>query len=163
MSVESDPVPPVPEHAAPLTENQVSPAPGKMFSHPWTRWFVSIREKINVINDILAGIAALINGQGFIIIDGDEVHLRTIQGTTGDIDVADGDGVAGDPTISSAIILGTPGTYGDSLNIPVITVNEVGKVTAISEVPAAGGGGANSRITTTGDIRRTTQNDLRIT
>ena len=65
MSVQSDPVPPVPEHTPPLKEDEVSRGMMRFFNQTWTRWFVSLRDKINVINDSLASIA-VVTGDGLL-------------------------------------------------------------------------------------------------
>jgi hypothetical protein len=39
-------------------------------------------------------------------------------------------------------VLGNPGTYGSSTFIPVLTVNQFGQITNITQVPASGGGAA---------------------
>lgn len=140
MSVETDPVPPVPEHTPPLKEDEHNPQIGKYFNHVWTRWFVSLREKINVLNESLVNLGS-VSGTGFLVKNGAAWLLRTITGTAGDIVVTDGDGAAGNPVISSAATGVTAGTYGDGTNVPQITVNAVGKVTDIVEVPITGGGG----------------------
>ena len=50
MSVQSDPLPPVPEHTPPLKEDEISRGMLRFFNQTWTRWFVSVRDKVNVIN-----------------------------------------------------------------------------------------------------------------
>lgn len=140
MSVQTDPLPPVPEQAAPLTEDQISPPQGKLFSHPWTRWFTSLREKVNALNESLINLAD-VSGTGFLAKDGASWLVRSIQGTLGRISVINGTGAAGNPTIDLESSGVTPGIYGDSSNVPVITVDTYGRITAISTVPVSGGGG----------------------
>ena len=130
MSVETDIVPPVPEHTPPLQEDNGKNHPGKSFNHVWTRWFVSLREKINVINDQLTTLSQLIGG-GFIVVDGNTVAQRTIQGTSGRISVTNGDGIAGDPTIDF-VNVGTAGTYGGAILGLNISTDASGRVTATS-------------------------------
>jgi len=55
---------------------------------------------------------------------------RTITGTAGQIDVANGNGVAGNPTISLPNV-GTAATYGSNLQIPVITTDAQGRVSSV--------------------------------
>jgi hypothetical protein len=50
----------------------------------------------------------------------------------------------GDVTLDHDTSLVVPGTYGDSTNIPQITVDEFGHIQEIVESPAAGGGGGGS-------------------
>lgn len=100
MSVETDPVPPVPEHSAPLREDQFQPIEGKLISQPWARWFTSVREKINVINALLVSLGKLV-GSGFIVSTGTSATVRTLQQGPG-ISISNGSGVADDPTISHA-------------------------------------------------------------
>ena len=53
-----------------------------------------------------------------------------------------GFGNTGSPvTLTLATVLSSPGTYGSSTNIPVITVNGKGLITGISQVPFSGGTG----------------------
>lgn len=54
---------------------------------------------------------------------------RSITGTIGHVDVSNGDGVAGNPTISLPSV-GTAGTYGSATQVPVITTDAQGRVTS---------------------------------
>jgi hypothetical protein len=59
-----------------------------------------------------------------------------------------GSGIAGsiiNLTISN--VLSSPGTYGSSTKIPVLTVNSKGQITSISEVNSAGGGSGTGTVT----------------
>lgn len=67
-----------------------------------------------------------------------------ITGLTGDV-VATGPGVVPAELSDTGV---TPGTYGDTTNIPVLTVDVDGRVTAASEVAAAGTG----TVTNTGTL-----------
>ncbi len=107
------PLPPVPSLQPPLQDvKNGREAPNNFaFNVPWTQWFVQVREKINVINSILVAFSQVIGG-GLVVSDGTgTATTRTIQGTTGEIGVADGDGIAGDPTISLVATGITPGKY----------------------------------------------------
>lgn len=79
MSVQDEPVPPVPEHTPPKKEDEGSPNSGKYFSPVWTRWFISIREKINVINDVVASLSRLLGSGGIVTVDpnGDAAVVET--------------------------------------------------------------------------------------
>ena len=64
----------------------------------------------------------------------DTFTKRTITGTASQVTVTNGDGVAGNPTISLAASGVTAGTYGSGSNIPIVVVNAAGQVTDISVV-----------------------------
>ena len=59
---------------------------------------------------------------------------RTIEGTVGNINVLQGDGVAANPRIDLADI-GTPGSLGDSNKTLIISVDEKGRVNGLVETP----------------------------
>src|SRR5690606_28497311 len=63
------PVPPVPEHTPPKKEDDGTPDSGKYFNHVWTRWFISLREKVNVINSVVTELSRLV-GNGIVVVDG---------------------------------------------------------------------------------------------
>src|SRR5690554_322403 len=139
MSVKTDPVSPAPDHTPPLEEDAANPSVGKKFNQAWSRWFVSLREKVNVINDVVASLSDLVGG-GFIVVDGGEAIPREIRGTAGRIEVTNGDGLAGDPTIdvvTGNIIAGANVTIsGDTSNRLV----GAGNIT----ISSTGGGGGGS-------------------
>lgn len=61
-------------------------------------------------------------------IDGTTAFARTITGGTG-IDVTDGDGVLGNPTIALNSTGVTPGTFGSATETPVLTIDAQGRIT----------------------------------
>ena len=128
-------IPPVPEHTAPLEEDRLSPPAGKKFSQHWTRWFQSVREKVNVLNESIVTLAG-VTGTGFLSKDGASWHTRSIQGTATKISVTNGDGVAGDPTVNLIATGVTAGSYTNAN----ITVDGDGRITAA----ASGSGGSSS-------------------
>ena len=67
----------------------------------------------------------------------DDVVLTLVAGTGIDVDLTDPQ----NPVVTMEDTAVTPGTYGDSTNIPQITVDQQGRVTAATQVAAAGGGG----------------------
>lgn len=68
--------------------------------------------------------------------------VREIEVNPGELTVADGDGVAGNPVLGLADTAVTPGTYGDAAHYPTFDVDEFGRITFADEYAAASGGGA---------------------
>lgn len=136
MSEQTSKLDPVP-HDTDLTDEE-----GKLNPH-WMRWFLKVRNKINVIESSLVNLSTA-TGTGFPANDGSgNWTYRIVKGTTGNIDVTTGDG-SGDPTVDLPTIVGlTPGAY-TNVNI---TVDTKGRVVA-----AANGGSGSSPLTTKGDI-----------
>lgn len=141
MSVQDEPVPPVPEHTPPKKEDEGTPNAGKYFSHTWTRWFVSLREKVNVINDTVASLSQLV-GNGFVTVDGGTTVSRSIVGTDDRVSVANGNGVAGNPTIDvvTADLIAGPNVSFTGSGAGRIIDNGDGPLT----ISATGGGGGAS-------------------
>ena len=79
-----------------------------------------------------AGIAAFPNNG--------TITPRILTGTAGDISVTNGDGAAGDPVFDLVNTAVTPGTYGSTTQIPVITVDTKGRITSASVASATSGG-----------------------
>jgi len=69
--------------------------------------------------------------------DTSEFIGRTITGTASQVTVTNGDGVAGNPTISLPASGVTAGAYGSSSAIPVVTVNAQGMVTLVTTAAVA--------------------------
>lgn len=67
---------------------------------------------------------------------------------TGDVYGAGPDSLPINLTISD--VLSSPGTYGSSTRVPVITVNSKGQITNISDVAIPGGGGGSGTVTSVG-------------
>jgi len=67
----------------------------------------------------------------------DTFTKRTITGTASQVTVTDGDGVAGNPTISLPASGVTANTYGSASVIPVVTVNAQGVVTLVTTAAVA--------------------------
>jgi len=57
--------------------------------------------------------------------------VRTITGTASQVTVTNGDGVAGNPTISLPASGVTANTYGSATQVPVLTVNAQGVITSV--------------------------------
>jgi len=62
----------------------------------------------------------------------DTFTSRTITGTAGQVTVTNGDGVAGNPTVSLPASGVTAGTYGSASLIPVPVVDTYGRITSIT-------------------------------
>ena len=139
--VSTSPLPPVPSQQGPLqdTQPQLPKRKGEetpqldlrkvFFNVPWIQWFVALREKVNLLNASVAAISEVL-GDGIVSVDETtgEAFTRTITGTAGEINVADGDGVAGNPTISIIATGITPGSYHG------ITFDADGRATAVNVV-----------------------------
>lgn len=65
------------------------------------------------------------------------------------ITIGNGNGVSADPTVALSDTSVTPGTYGSSTLVPVVTIDQQGRVTAVSNTAIAGGSGIT---TLTGDV-----------
>ena len=78
--------------------------------------------------------------------------IKQIVGGTG-ITVTNGDGIAGDPTITLSDTAVTPGSYGDATHVGTFTVDQQGRLTAASNVAISGGGGGAGMLPlVTGDL-----------
>ena len=64
-----------------------------VLNHVWTRWFLTIREKVNIISASLVNLGSA-GGTGFMAKDGDNWTPRTIEDTAY-TDVTNGDGISG--------------------------------------------------------------------
>lgn len=136
MSVETDPIPPVPEHTPPLKGDEVTRGLDKFFNQVWTRWFVSLRDKVNVINESLVNLLD-VSGNGFLVKNGAVWVTRVIAGTLNRVSVTNGDGVSGNPTIdvvTADLIAGTNVSFtGSGVDRIIGTADLV--------INATGGGG----------------------
>jgi hypothetical protein len=90
-----------------------------------------------------------LSGSGLLTLqNGSSVGSVVIAGTAGDIVVADGNGLAGNPTISLDTTGVSLGTYGSSTQVAQITVDSKGRITSATDVTITGsanivGGAAN--------------------
>jgi len=129
-SVKITPLPPVPSLQPLLQDQQRVP-----ISVPWNQWFVQLREKLNLINAIIAAFSSIITS-GLVVVDATlgTAYTRTIQGTSGNIDVINGDGILGNPTIDLVDTAVTPDTYGDSTHVGQFTVDQQGRITSAQNI-----------------------------
>lgn len=117
MSVETDPVPPVPQHTPPLDESRVKEPKRLPFTVNWMQWFLALRDKVNIINDSIVNLADVGSGPGIVAKNGASWLLRTITGTSNRVTVADGDGASGNPTIdvvTADLVAGTNVSFSSS-------------------------------------------------
>ena len=87
-------------------------------------------QPLNVNLTALAGVGTA----GILIKTGSGTATsRSIAAGTG-ITVADGDGVAGNPTITLSNTAVTTGIYGNATSAPVITINQQGQITSAGDI-----------------------------
>ena len=79
----------------------------------------------------LAAIESLSSSGIAVRTGADSWATRSIAGAAGQIEIVDGNGIAGNPTLSLANI-GTAGTYGSSSQVPVFTTDAYGRVTSVT-------------------------------
>jgi hypothetical protein len=145
MSVQIDPLPPVPQHTPPLD------GPGKdeltrktPFSVTWMNWFVQLKTKVDTINGILVNLAN-VAGTGILAKTGTLTWaVRTLTGTANRISVTDGDGVTGNPTVDISA------TYVGQTSITTLGTVTTGTWNGSAIGTTYGGTGLTSY--TTGDI-----------
>ena len=156
MADNTKPIPPVPNKAdllEPITPGQKPEKFSRKMGVVWIRWLIQLRDKINLINASIANLANF-SGSGFISSDGNGNFTgRTIEGTTGNIAVTNGDGAAGNPKVNLIDTAVTPGTYANTN----LTVDEFGRIT-----DATNGSASGAPLTTKGDLFGYSTGDIRV-
>lgn len=102
MTEASNKIPPVPDSMPVLRGDLGAQSPEKLVSHPWSRWFLAIRSKINALNSALINLGIFIEGGGggIPVAAGDTWSSIVITGTPGRVTVTNGSGIGGNPTIN---------------------------------------------------------------
>ena len=112
-----------------------------IFSQPWTRWFVSLRDKINVIDASLVNLAN-VSGNGLVSKNGSSWVARVLQGVANRTNVTNGDGASGNPTVdvvTADLVAGSNVSFTGS-GVGRILDNGSGNLT----INASGGGGGGA-------------------
>lgn len=113
MSVETDPVPPLPSTTPPINKRDRR----EPFENNWTQWFLQLRDKVNIINTLIVNLSNL-TGNGLVVIQNSTNWLtRAIAAGTG-ITVTNGDGTAGNPTVA----------HGDTSSVADLSSDNSGTV-----------------------------------
>ena len=97
MSVETDPIPPVPRHVPPVSQQESDNS--FRFQIPWMQWFIQVREKVNVINSVVTNLSKIVTNGIVVLASSGEWVGREIKGTLDRISVTNGTGAGGDPTV----------------------------------------------------------------
>ena len=87
------------------------------------------------IDSDLTAIAGL-STNGFLVrIAAGSASTRSILGTSGQIAIADGDGVAGNPVVSLIDTGVTASTYGAGDTVPVVQIDAKGRIVSVTDTP----------------------------
>lgn len=102
------------------------------------------------LGPFLSNIQSLSGSTGLVGVSGGVASPLAIVGTASNIDVTNGDGSTGNPTIN-LVSTGTPtGTFGSTSAIPVVTVDSFGRITNVTTAPTTTGGTVTEIDTGTG-------------
>ncbi len=113
-------------------------APDGSVNQSWMSFFLAVQELLGgydsdgaqPMSDVLTGLSELNATPGLVAqLDADDFTKRTITGTAGQINVTNGNGASGNPTIGLATVAGVSGVHASPTSI---TVDGFGRITAIS-------------------------------
>lgn len=125
MSVQTDPVPPLPSQA-PITDKN-----NGLILHPWMQWLVRLRAKVNTINTSLANLSGSSGTAGIAVTDGNGNWFVRPLAAGSNITITNPTGVTGDPTIASAASGGNP--------LVVTSINAASYTVVLADAPATSG------------------------
>jgi hypothetical protein len=96
--------------------------------------FLNVQNRLADAEAVIAPLDALVT-TGLLVRTGTNAYTtRTITGTAAQINVANGSGVSGAPTLNLIDTAVTPASYGDATHVATFTVDSKGRLTAAANV-----------------------------